>query len=166
MIFKRNSEADNALFLFFNKVGWVVLFYNAYTLYPYFYDLLKAADYWQRIFASAVSVALILGIESSTMTVLSDPRVLIKVLEKPRVDKEVKQIFDVVSFMGIASFLLVASYTFWTDYQINLKQLGNPSVMFLKILCGVFVIGAELAFGCANIFLIASKEAELNDSRR
>jgi hypothetical protein len=167
MIFKRNSEADNALFLFFNKVGWVVLFYNAYTLYPYFYDLLKTTtDYWQRIFASGVAVALILGIESSTMTVLSDPRVLIKVLEKPRVDKEVKQFFDIVSFMGIAAFLIVASYTFWTDYAINLKQLGNPSMMFLKILCGVFVIGAELAFGCANIFLIASKEAELNDSRR
>ena len=166
MLFKRNSEADNALSLFFNKAGWAVLSYNAYTLYPHFFDLLKAAGYYQRIFASAVSVALILGIESSTMTLLSDPRVLIKTLEKPKVDKEIKQIFDIASFMGIASFLLIASYTFWIDYEINLKQLGNPSVMILKVLCAVFVIGAELAFGCANIFSIASKEGELNDSRR
>jgi hypothetical protein len=91
---------------------------------------------------------------------------LVKLLEKPKVDKEVKQMFDMVSFLGIAAFLLIASYTFWTDYQINLKQLGNPSMMFLKVLCSVFVIGSELAFGCANIFYLASKEAELNDSRR
>jgi hypothetical protein len=166
MIFKRNSEADNTLFLFFNKVGWAVLLYNGYTLYPYFFDLLKRATYWQRVFASGVAVALILGIEASAMTILFDPRVLVKLLEKPKVDKEVKQMFDVVSFVGTAVFLLIASYTFWTDYEINLKQLGNPSMMFLKVLCGVFVIGSELAFGCANIFHLASKEAEINDSRR
>ncbi len=158
MIFKRNSEADATLFRFFNKVGWAVLLYNAYTLYPHFYDLLKSAGYWQRIFASAVTVALILGIELSVTTVIFDPKMLIKVLTKPKADKEVKKIFDVVFFVGITAFLLIAAYTFWTDYQINLKQLGNPSVMFLKVLCGVFVVGSELAFGCANVFDIASKE--------
>lgn len=158
MIFKRNSEADATLFQFFNKVGWGVLLYNGYTLYPYFYGLLKSAEYWQRIFASAVAVALILGIEASVMTILFDPRVLVKVLDKPKADKEVKQIFDLVSFVGITAFLLIASYTFWTDYQINLKQLGNPSIMFLKVLCAVFVMGSELAFGCANVFYLASKE--------
>lgn len=49
MIFKRNSEADNTLFLFFNKVGWAVLLYNGYTLYPYFFDLLKRATYCYSI---------------------------------------------------------------------------------------------------------------------
>ena len=160
MIFKRNSEADATLFRFFNKVGWGVLLYNAYTLYPHFYNLLKSAEYWQRIFASAVTVALILGIELSVTTVLFDPKILVKILEKPRADKEVKQIFDAVFFVGITAFLLIAAYTFWTDYQINLKQLGNPSLMFLKVLCGVFVVGSELAFGCANVFYLASREED------
>ena len=158
MIFKRNSEADATLFQFFNKVGWGVLLYNGYTLYPYFYGLLKSAEYWQRMFASAVAVALILGIELSVTTVIFDPKMLIKVLTKPKAEKEVKRIFDTVFFVGLIIFLLVASYTFWTDYQINLKQLGNPSAMFLRVLCGVFVVGSELAFGCANVFHLASKE--------
>jgi uncharacterized membrane protein len=166
MIFKRNSEADTALFTTFNKVGWGIMAFNAYTLFPYFYDILKGTAYWQRIFATSASIALIIGIEASVMTVIFDPRILLKILDKPKIETEAKQVFDIVSFLGIATFLLIAAYTFWTDYQINLKQLGNPSVMFVKVLCAVFVIGAELAFGCANIFYLSSKEGSVSDSSR
>ena len=62
MIFKRNSEADTALFTTFNKVGWGIMAFNVYTLFPYFYDILKGTAYWQRIFATSASIALIIGI--------------------------------------------------------------------------------------------------------
>lgn len=158
MIFKRGSEADSSLSAIMMKVGWVVIAYNGFTLFPYFYDLMIKAAFWQRVFSSSVAVALILGIESATMTVLFDPKVLVKILEKPKQDKETKAFSDVVHMLGICGFLLIASYTFWFDYQVNLKQLGNPSIMFLKVLSAVFVIGAELAFGCANVFQISAKE--------
>lgn len=160
MLFKRNAEADGSLSTIFNKVGWAILFYNGFTLFPYFWNLMKGVDQWQKIFATCVSIALILGVESATITVLFDPRVLVKVLEKPRADKEVKQLVDIVSFLGIAAFLLIASYTFWFDYQVNLAQLGSPKLMFLRVLCGVFVLGSEVAFGCANVFYVASKQGD------
>lgn len=159
MLFKRNAEADSSLSQIMQKVGWVVLGYNAFTLFPYFYDMMDDADYWQRVFSSGVAIALMLGIESATMTVLFDPRVLVKMLDKPRVsDKEAKGFTDIISLLGVCSFLLIASYTFWFDYQVNLIQIGKPTVMFLRILAGVFVVGAELAFGCANVFAVAAKE--------
>lgn len=160
MLFKRNSEADGSLSTIFNKVGWAIFFYNGFTLFPYFWSLMKDVDQWQKTFATCVSIALILGVESATITVLFDPRVLAKILERPRADKEAKQILDIVSFLGIGAFLLIAAYTFWFDYQVNLIQLGSPKIMFLRVLCGVFVLGSEVAFGCANIFHIASKQGE------
>lgn len=160
MLFKRNPEADGSLSTIFNKVGWAIFFYNGFTLFPHFWSLMKDVDQWQKTFATCVSIALILGVESATITVLFDPRVLAKILERPRADKEAKQILDIVSFLGIGAFLLIAAYTFWFDYQVNLIQLGSPKIMFLRVLCGVFVLGSEVAFGCANIFHIASKQGE------
>ena len=160
MLFKRSSEADGSLSAVFNKVGWAILFYNGFTLFPHFYTAMKGVDTWQKTFATLVSIALILGVENATVTLLFDPRVLVKILEKPRADKEIKQIIDIFSFLGLAGFLLIAAYTFWFDYQVNLTQLGNPKMMFLRVLCGVFVIGSEMAFGCANIFLVASQQEE------
>lgn len=160
MLFKRNPEADGSLSTIFNKVGWAIFFYNGFTLFPYFWSLMKDVDQWQKTFATCVSIALILGVESATITVLFDPRVLAKILERPRADKEAKQILDIVSFLGIGAFLLIAAYTFWFDYQVNLIQLGSPKIMFLRVLCAVFVLGSEVAFGCANIFHIASKQGE------
>lgn len=160
MFFKRNAEADGSLSSIFNKVGWAIFFYNGFTLFPYFWNLMKGVDQLQKTFATCVSIALILGVESATITVLFDPRVLMKILEKPKSDKEVKQVIDIVSFLGIGAFLLISAYTFWFDYQVNLIQLGNPKLLFLKVLCGVFVLGSEVAFGCANVFYIASKQGD------
>ena len=160
MLFKRNPEADVSLSKIFNKVGWAILFYNGFTLFPHFWGILKGVDTWQKTFATLVSIALILGVENATITILFDPRVLVKVLEKPKADKEIKQVVDIFSTLGIAGFLLIAAYTFWFDYEVNLIQLGNPKVMFLKVLCAVFVLGSEVAFGCANVFMVASKQGE------
>ena len=160
MLFKRSPEADSSLSTIFNKVGWAILFYNGFTLFPYFWTLMKNVDTWQKTFATCVSISLILGVESATITLLFDPRVFVKILEKPHAEKEVKQVIDIFSFLGLSAFLLIAAYTFWFDYQVNLTQLGNPKMMFLKVLCAVFVLGSEVAFGCANIFLLASKQEE------
>lgn len=160
MLFKRSAEANDSLSAIFDKVGWAILFYNGFTLFPYFWALMEDVNTWQRIFATCVSISLILGIESVTVTILFDPRVLVKILEKPRIDKELKQLVDILYFLGLSAFLLMAAYTFWFDYEANLSQLGNPRAMFLRVLCAIFVLGSEVAFGCADVFLVASKQGD------
>jgi hypothetical protein len=164
MIFNRTSEADGTLADWMTKAGWVFLACNGVTLCPFFWDLMGRANIYQRSVGTAASICLVIGIEAATLTVLFNPRVLLEVLDKPKAllnhqDKTVKQINGLFSFIGIAFFFLVAAYVFYLDYDINLKQLGNPNLMIAKILAAVFVLGFEICMGCANIFASASRDS-------
>lgn len=166
MIFNRTGETDSQLAGWMTKAGWVFLGCNAITLCPFFWDLMSKANIYQRSVGTAASMALVVGIEAATLTVLFNPRVLLEVLDKPKAllnnpDKTVQQINGLFSFLGISFFFLVAAYVFYLDYDINLKQLGNPNAMIAKILAAVFVLGFEICMGCANIFTTASKDSLL-----
>lgn len=166
MIFNRTGETDSQLAGWMTKAGWVFLGCNAITLCPFFWDLMSKANIYQRSVGTAASMALVIGIEAATLTVLFNPRVLLEVLDKPKAllnhsDKTVQQINGLFSFLGISFFFLVAAYVFYLDYDINLKQLGNPNLMIAKILAAVFVLGFEICMGCANIFATASKDSLL-----
>jgi hypothetical protein len=166
MIFNRTGETDSQLAGWMTKAGWVFLGCNAITLCPFFWDLMSKANIYQRSVGTAASMALVIGIEAATLTVLFNPRVLLEVLDKPKAllnnpDKTVQQINGLFSFLGISFFFLVAAYVFYLDYDINLKQLGNPNLMIAKILAAVFVLGFEICMGCANIFTTASKDSLL-----
>lgn len=171
MIFNRTGEADSQLADWMTKAGWVFLGCNGITLCPFFWDLMGKANIYQRSVGTAASMALVVGIEAATLTVLFNPRVLLEVLDKPKAllnhqDKTVKQISGLFSFLGISFFFLIAAYVFYLDYDINLKQLGNPNLMIAKILAAVFVLGFEICMGCANIFASASKDSLSLSSER
>ena len=166
MIFNRTGETDSQLAGWMTKAGWVFLGCNAITLCPFFWDLMSKANIYQRSVGTAASMALVVGIEAATLTVLFNPRVLLEVLDKPKAllnnpDKTVQQINGLFSFLGISFCFWVAAYVFYLDYDINLKQLGNPNAMIAKILAAVFVLGFEICMGCANIFTAASKDSLL-----
>lgn len=164
MIFNRSTETDSQLSMWMTKAGWIFLGCNAITLCPFFWDLMSRANIYQRSVGTAASMALVVGIEAATLTVMFNPKVLLEVLDKPKAllnnpDKTVQQINGLFSFLGISFFFLVAAYVFYLDYDINLKQLGNPKIMISKILAAVFVLGFEICMGCANIFSSASKDS-------
>lgn len=164
MIFNRTGETDSQLADWMTKAGWVFLACNCFTLSPFFWDLMGKANIYQRLVGTVAPTALVIGIQAATLTVLFNPKVLLEVLDKPKAllnhsDKTVRQINGLFSFIGIAFFFLVAAYVFYLDYDINLKQLGNPNLMIAKILAAVFVLGFEICMGCANIFTSASKDS-------
>lgn len=164
MIFNRTGETDSQLADWMTKAGWVFLACNCFTLSPFFWDLMGKANIYQRLVGTVAPTALVIGIQAATLTVLFNPRVLLEVLDKPKTllnhsDKTVRQINGLFSFLGIGIFFLVSAYVFYFDYDINLKQLGNPNLMIAKILAAVFVLGFEICMGCANIFTSASKDS-------
>lgn len=162
MLFTRDKKTNSQLGNIMKASGWLILGYNAVTLMPYFYKVLSRASWIQQIAGSASAVVLILGIEAAAMTVMFEPNALLQTMERPRSllnshDPLLKNISAVASIAGVVGFCLVAGYVFWFDYNVNLAQMGAKGntaglPQFMQILATVFVIGSEVAFGCANIF--------------
>jgi hypothetical protein len=142
--------------------GWLILGYNAVTLLPYFYKVLSKANWIQQTCGSFAAVVLILGIEAAALTVLFDSNALLGTMERPRTllnshDPLLKNFSSVATIAGVIGFCVIAAYVFWFDYNVNLTQMGakefTPGLpQFIQILSAVFVLGSEVAFGCANVF--------------
>lgn len=167
MIFGKDSKTDNTFSETMKKVAWVILCYNCFTVFPYFYDAMPRADMLQRIFGSASATALMMGIESATLTAVFNPKILAVILDSPKIQDDTnKQIASIAGKVGLIAFLAISAYTFWFDYQINLEQIGAGNVFFLRVLAGVFVFGSEIAFACSNIFQLSIQNNQVELSRR
>jgi hypothetical protein len=172
MLFTRDKKTNSQLGNIMKASGWLILGYNAVTLTPYFYKVLSGGNWIQQIFGSSSAVVLILGIEAAAMTVMFDPNALLQTMERPRAllgshDPLLKNFSAAASIAGVIAFCLVAGYVFWFDYNVNLAQMGAKGntaglPQFIQILATVFVLGSEIAFGCANIF----NHAEVQDARK
>lgn len=167
MIFIRDRQTNTQLGNIMKAAGWLILGYNAVTLFPYFYKVLARASWIQQMFGSFAAVVLILGIEAAALTVLFDSNTLLATMERPRAllnspDPLAKNFSSVATIMGVVGFCIVAAYVFWFDYNVNLEQMGvrgrtEGLSQFIQILSAVFVLGSEVAFGCANIFNLGDK---------
>jgi hypothetical protein len=167
MIFGKDSNTDNAFSKTMKKVAWVILSYNCFTVFPYFYDAIPNADMLQRLFGSASVTSLMMSIEFATLTAIFNPRILAAILDSPKTQNDTnKQIASIARKVGLIAFLAISAYTFWFDYRINLSQIGAGNVVFLKVLAGVFVCGSEIAFACSNIFQLSIQHNQVNSSRK